>query len=244
MSDQWMPTLTLPLSFEQYLQLPRHPAYRYEYLEGTAYLSPRTRHYHALLKLEPLEVPDDVPMRPATLADFAELEEVFSDAFDRQQPFASLDDATRLEAARQCLERTRTGGDGPWIDRASFVALQEGNIVGAILITLLPEGELSDWNGIYWAATPPSDAVERRLGRPHLTWIFVAPLCVGQGVGTALLAAAVRELRALGFTELVSTFLLGNDSSMLWHWRNGFQLLTYPGSFRRWRRLRKDKGDA
>jgi hypothetical protein len=32
---------------------------------------------------------------------------------------------------------------------------------------------------------------------------------------------------------LASTFLLGNESSMLWHWRNGFQLLQYPGSRRR-----------
>jgi hypothetical protein len=37
----------------------------------------------------------------------------------------------------------------------------------------------------------------------------------------------------MGFTHLASTFLLGNDSSMLWHWRNGFQLAGYPGSRRR-----------
>jgi hypothetical protein len=54
------------------------------------------------------------------------------------------------------------------------------------------------------------------------------------------LAAAVRELLALGYTQLASTFLAGNDSSTLWHWRNGFQLLAYPGSLRamraRWRK--------
>jgi GNAT superfamily N-acetyltransferase len=240
MSDHWMPNLELPLSFEHYRQLPRHPAYRYEYLNGTAFLTPRTRHYHVLLELQPSEVSGNVNMRPATTADFPELERVFAVAFERLQPFASLDDDTRHQAARQCLERTRNGGDGPWIEQASFVAVDDGNLIGAILITLLPQGDLSDWDSYYWTATPAADAVERRLGRPHLTWVFVAPLRAGQGVGTALLAAAVRELRTMGFTELVSTFLLGNESSMLWHWRNGFRLLSYPASFRRPRRRQDD----
>jgi L-amino acid N-acyltransferase YncA len=56
-----------------------------------------------------------------------------------------------------------------------------------------------------------------------------------QGTGTALLGAAVRELLALGYSQLLSTFMLGNDSSMLWHWRSGFELLAHPGSFRRLR---------
>ena len=104
-------------------------------------------------------------------------------------------------------------------------------------ITLLPEGDPCDWDSYYWHRPPPADCLERCLGRPHLTWIFVLPLHAGQGVGTALLAAAVRELLALGYTELASTFMIGNDSSMLWHWRNGFRLLAYPGS-RRLMRMR------
>ena len=54
-----------------------------------------------------------------------------------------------------------------------------------------------------------------------------------KGVGTALLGAAAGALRDMGFAALLSTFLVGNDSSMLWHWRAGFRLLTYPGSPRR-----------
>src|SRR5262249_55086634 len=147
-----------------------------------------------------------------------------------------LDDATRQEAARQALERTRTGGDGPWVERGSFVAHEDGRPVGAILVTLLPDGDPCDWDSYYWPGPPPPDCVERRLGRPHLTWVFVAPLHAGEGVGTALLAAAAGALRGLGFTELLSTFMVGNDSSMLWHWRNGFRLLAYPGSRRELRK--------
>src|SRR5437588_294883 len=125
MCDEWMPALQLPLTWEQFLQLPRNPAYKYEYLEGKAFLSPRPSHY--------------------------------------------------------------------------------------------------------WAEPPPTDCIARRLGRPHLTWIFVAPSLAGGGVGTGLLSAAVSVLLTMGFRELVTTFIAGNDSSMLWHWRNGFQLLPYPG---------------
>jgi hypothetical protein len=47
-----------------------------------------------------------------------------------------------------------------------------------------------------------------------------------------LLQSTTQALLSLGFTQLASTFLAGNDSSMLWHWRNGFQLLSHPGSMR------------
>src|SRR5438046_2509923 len=79
---------------------------------------------------------------------------------------------------------------------------------------------------------PPADAVDQRRGQPHLTWVFVSPWVAGHGLGTCLLNRAAQALWKLGYTELLSTFLLGNDSSMLWHWRNGFELLAYPGSVR------------
>ncbi len=248
MCDDWMPGLTLPLTLEQFHQLPRHPAYKYEYLDGVAYLSPRPRHYHAVLDVQafarrPAEEPAaEIRIQPARAEDFANLEGLFAAAFHRTQPFGSLDDATRKQAARECLERTRTGGDGPLIEPASFVAtsVEKDAPVGAIFITLLPDGDPADWDSYYWSEPPPADCVERRLGRPHLTWVFTGPLSAGHGIGTALLAAAVRELLRLGFTELASTFLLGNDASMLWHWRNGFRLLPYPGSYRQMQKRIKE----
>jgi L-amino acid N-acyltransferase YncA len=61
-----------------------------------------------------------------------------------------------------------------------------------------------------------------------LTWIFVSPWFQRHGVGMALLAECVERLRSLGYSELASTFLLGNESSTLWHWRAGFRLLPHP----------------
>lgn len=242
MCDEWMPTFRLPLTPEQLHRLPRNAAYRYEVVGGQAYVSPRPRHYHALLDLRPVDADDGIPVRPVRPGDWDALVPVFVAAFRHVQPFGCLDDTTLREAAEKCLRRTASGGDGPWIEAASFVAVgpEADRPVGAILVTLLPAGDPCDTDSYHWRGPPPEDAVALRLGRPHLTWIFTAQ--AGHGTGTALLAAAVRSLLGLGYAELASTFLLGNDSSMLWHWRSGFRLLPYPGSWRaaqrRWRRVR------
>ena len=167
--------------------------------------------------------------------DWEELAPLFAAAFDRQQPFCGLDDERRITAARRSLAYTRSGGDGPWIEQASFVATQgeAATAVGGILVTLLPDTDPTNWGAYHWPEPPPPDALARHLGRPHLTWIFVSPLEAGQGIGTLLLSAAVRNCSRSGYTQLASTFLIGNDSSMLWHWRNGFALLPYPGTLRR-----------
>src|SRR5439155_19534380 len=103
----------------------------------------------------------------------------------------------------------------------------------ATRFTLLPLRDPTDWDAYHWSSPPPPDCIALKLGRPHLTWVFVHPDLAGRGVGTALLGAATRALRELGYTSLLTTFLAGNDSSMLWHWRAGFRLLCYPGSPRR-----------
>jgi GNAT superfamily N-acetyltransferase len=232
MCDDWMPTIRLALTPEQLQRLPRNAAYKYEFVHGEAVLGPRPRHYHALLDLCPVEAEAGVAVRPVRPGDWEALVPAFLTAFRHVQPFGSLDEATLREAAGTCLRRTAGGGDGPWVEAASFVAVapDKDRPAGAVLVTLLPAGDPADWDSYYWRTPPPEDAVARRLGRPHLTWIFVDR--PGQGTGTALLAAAVRALLGLGYTELASTFLLGNESSMLWHWRNGFRLLPYPGSWR------------
>ncbi len=240
MCDEWMDGLQLPLSLEQYHRLPRNAAYKYEYLEGTAYLSPRPKYFHALLDLAPLgnaPLPGaaPTPLRLVEPGDWEALAPLFCAAFRGVVPFATLEDGPRLEAARKSLLFTRDGGDGPRVDPASFVACDEedGRPVGALLLTLLPDEDPAEWSAFHWKERPPPDCLERGLGRPHLTWAFVHPAEAGRGVATALLNAAARELLRLGYPRLASTFLLGNDASLLWHWRCGFRLAPYPGSRRK-----------
>jgi GNAT superfamily N-acetyltransferase len=93
-------------------------------------------------------------------------------------------------------------------------------------------GDPGDALSYGWLARPPADLWAAGGGQPHLTWIFVAPGHAGRGVGTALLAAAAAVLRRRGGAGLWSTFLAGNESSALWHWRTGFELLPHPLSRR------------
>jgi GNAT superfamily N-acetyltransferase len=240
MCDEWMPFVKMTMSLAEFHLLPRHPAYKYEYIEGQAWLTPRPKFYHALLDLErfrgDIPMAEDIQVRPVMDEDIPRLEPIFAGAFSRQQPYASLEDDKRLEAAQQALAKVRGGTDGPWIREASFVAINESRAVGAIFITLLPDADPTDWDSFRWRESPPADwQAAGAGGRPHITWIFVSQRLAGQGTGTALLAAAVAELRRLNFRSLASTFMLGNESSMLWHWRNGFALQTYPGSQRLWK---------
>jgi len=242
MLDDWFTMIKLPLSWRQFHQLPQNPAYKYEYLNKTAWLSPRPKFYSVRLRLghrnedASMEVDAQEPIgfRELEKQDWPRLSRLFAGAFHRVQPFASLTDRRRLEAARACLKLTRTGGDGPVIERACHVAFgtEHGHHVGAILVTLIPMIDFDDFSSFRWKSPPPPDCVEQRLGRPHLTWIFVGPWHARHGIGSALLARASRSLLDLGYTELISSFILGNTSSMLWHWRSGFELLPYLGSMR------------
>ena len=47
MQDEWFRGLELPLTWEQFHELPRNAAYKYEYFEHRAWLSPRPKFYHA-----------------------------------------------------------------------------------------------------------------------------------------------------------------------------------------------------
>lgn len=239
MLDDWYRVIRLPLTFAQFQQLPRNSAYKYEYDHDHALLSPRARTCNALLTLSgntespTMASADLVTVRALQPADWLVLPDLFTASFGVMQPFASLDEHARRRCSEECLEQTRTGGDGPVIERACFVACRaRAEIVGAILITLIPERAEGNWWNGRWDVEPPADAVALRLGRPHLTWVFVAPDTAGQGIGSALLAQSRAALADMGFADLASTFLVGNDVSMLWHWRNGFRLLAYPGSLR------------
>ena len=252
MLDRWFSTIKLPLSLKQFRQLPQNPAFKYEYINQTAWLSPRPKFYSARLDLcgqsaaapQVVDAHGAIAFRRFEDGDWPHLVPLFTGAFGRVQPFASLSDRRRLAAAKACLDFTREGGDGPLIAQACHVAFESDHdherLIGAVFVTLIPLIDLDDFWSMRWQTPPPPDCIEKGLGRPHLTWIFVGPWDAGHGIGSALLDHATRGLLDLGYTELISSFLLGNTSSMLWHWRNGFDLLPYVGSVRamkaRWKK--------
>ncbi len=234
-----MRPLRLALSRDDFDELPRHPAYRYEYVNGEVLITPNPRFYHCRLDLESGPADDGRTrpwpglVRPLREDDWNDLPELFALCFRAIEPFAGLNAIGALHAGRMALLQTREGGDGPLIPAGCLVAETADGLIGAALTTLLPLGDVTAETGFFWRDPPPEEVVASRHGRPHLTWIFVRPLDVARGVGSALLLAVCRELRTAGFNELISTFLEGNTASMLWHWRLGFALLQHPESCRR-----------
>lgn len=229
------PQLELPLTIEQFHTLPRNAAYKYEYVGGRAVLSPRPKTFTAVLDLTAAPPPDDgFDIRPLPAADAPALADLFLHANAHTQPYQSLPHDKARAAAADALTQTLTGGDGPLIEPACFRAFgdRHPDPVGAILVTLVPDQVLTDPFAGLWKLPAPADAVAKRLGVPHLTWVFVSWWEARRGYGTALLGHAVQSLLNLGFTQLASTFALDNGPSLLWHWRNGFRLLPHLS---RWR---------
>lgn len=230
MSDEWMPEVRMPMTQEAFERLPRNPAYAYQFADGIVLMRPAPRTFRAALDLEhrfdpaDLASESDYAVESIGFEDHNSLAPLFAAAFERTQPFAGLNPHERLDAAAVCLKRTLIGEDGFWASEASFLARHRSDgVVSALLITLLPQcdGEQS----YHWETLVPSDLWRKGQGIPHLTWVFSHPRHKGHGVGTRLLDAAVKRLRDQGYRKLLTTFIAGNDSSQLWHWRNGFTLL-------------------
>ena len=242
MIDRWFPHIELPISIDAFHTLPRNPAYKYEYFDGKAHLSGRPKCYNALLDLDRTdpgprrpEPAEGLDVRPLTADDWDDLIPLFGRSFHTVQPFASLTDERRQEAARDCLAHTRSGGDGELIVSACFTAWARearepsDRRIGAALVTLLTGRDAEDFDEI-----EPDDDADSRPPEPipHLTWIFVDPWWARNGVGIALLAAVIQAVLTLGYRRLGSSFLLGNEASTLWHWRCGFRLISYMGAYR------------
>ncbi len=120
-------------------------------------------------------------------SDHADLPPLFADAFERVPPFGGLNCTQRLSASRLALEKTWTGGDGPWLPGASFTAVhsQKTTPLGGITITLVPGGDPSDSACYRWEDPEHIAIKDRATAQPHLTWIFVSPVWRSGGIASA-----------------------------------------------------------
>ena len=235
--------LKVPMPYKTWRRLPRLASHKNEYWDGFARYTPRPKSCDIYLELAKWAPPahDDeflssrkrVAIRRLNDEDWAELPDVFHSAFCQQQPLWSWEDVAGARAARCTIQWTRSGGDGPVLRAACFsawdVPFEESSrddlLVGAALVTLVPHNRLR--------SAPADVAVPHPEDRhtpvvAHLTWIFVGLLFQRQNVGTLLLQSVVEALRGEGFRWLSSTCTLDNAPSLLWHWRNGFQLPPNP----------------
>src|SRR5436305_13933167 len=102
MSAEFFRSIKLPLSVEQYRQLPRNAAFKYVLIDGETWLTPRPRWYHAVLDLKTFDASadagEDFLLRSLERADWDDLPRLFAAAFRTIQPFGSLDEDERLGA--------------------------------------------------------------------------------------------------------------------------------------------------
>jgi len=224
-----------------------------EYWDGQLRISPRWRSHSFFLELWPpeecprVEDLDIASIRPLVADDWEKLPEVLAAAFRDAPPLGMLGDRRRVCAARDWLLSTRDGGEGPLVEPACAVAVDaedDNKVLGALLVTLMVGRERSWYASLRAAVSPPPPDLAEGREQAQMSWIFVREGASGQGVGTALLAAAARTLWSSGYRELASATHRGNDASMSWHWRNGFRLLPHSDSLRRIKSRVRDHTDS
>ena len=211
MLQDWLRMTEVGLTIEEWWRLPRNAAYKYEYVDGKAQITPRPLCVDVVLDLEGFRKGGDrvkeLEVRQLRKGDWADLPKVMAGAFAHVAPFGTMTDAELEEAVADCLRVTREGGDGELLRGACVVGCDRHcPIAGAALVTLR-HGETT-----------------RRAKTPLLTWIFVNPWMKRRGVGEAMLADVVQRLREMGHGQMESVVCTGNSSSMAWHWREGFVL--------------------
>jgi hypothetical protein len=113
MDEKWFKQVVVSASFEDFRRLPQHPAYKREYYGGEIVLTPRPRYDHALLDLGrwvegAAAAHARATIRPLADSDWERCTAAFASAFARSAPFSTLSDEELEEAARHCLQQTRT----------------------------------------------------------------------------------------------------------------------------------------
>ena len=229
--DRCFAGMRLDVPIELYHRLPRHPAYKYELIDGTTWLTPRPTSRDVRRSTAPPS-PDDrtdddardepdaeprgVCVREYRDGDAERLPAPFAAAFARTVPFCTLDENALRAAAADAVDETLAGRHGPLLAEVSSVAVD------------------AEGRGPF-----PKEL----RGRPYLTWIFVAPIVARHGLARAMLHRALDRLHRAGEPSLYSTFLVGNETSALWHWDNGFELLPSPYALARRRVALERRGD-
>ncbi|MGI9001647.1 MAG: GNAT family N-acetyltransferase [Pseudonocardia sp.] len=198
--------MQIPMSFEHYERIPRHPDWKWEYWDGAAHLSYRP--FAMCLRREVHEPVGGSRRHAVRLIDpgrdEARLRTFLSEFWRAEDPGRTFEEEDAISWLRDGLDRSFARLAEP----AGALAEEDGELIGAVLLE------------------PPHRDDE--VAAPQLSWLSVRAGFRCDGVGTDLLAALVEALRASGAEHLASAASPGNRASLAWHWRNGFQIVSDP----------------
>ncbi|MGI9000222.1 MAG: GNAT family N-acetyltransferase [Pseudonocardia sp.] len=198
--------MEIPMSFEPYRRIPRHPDWKWEYWDGTAQLSYRP---HPICLRREVRLPVPARQRHTVrladpLGDGERLRSFLTEFWRAEDPYRTVDDDPASEWLRDGLDSSFIRLATP----AGAFAEEDGKIIGVVLLEL-----------------PYRDA---DVPVPHLSWLSVRSGHRCDGVGTGLLATVVEALHRSGVEQLHSSVSPGNRASLSWHWRTGFQAVSDP----------------
>lgn len=198
--------MQIPMSFEHYERIPRHPDWKWEYWDGAAQLSYRPS---ALCLRREVALPVEGARRhDVRLVDVARdgerLRVFLAELWRAEDPCRTFDDELAADWLRDGLESSFARLAEP----AGALAEEGGEIVGVVLLERPYRGD--------------------EVPAPHLSWLSVRSGYRCDGVGTDLLAAITESLRRSGMEQLHSSVSAGNRASLSWHWRTGFQAVSDP----------------
>jgi hypothetical protein len=190
--------MRFPLSEDLLRRLPRHPDWRYELVDGEAWLSPRPRPVR-------LRRPTGLAVQGATLgdADVRRIEprdhsaviELLLAVWLHEDPYRTTEDPVAL---RQEIELSLASS------ALGMVAVDPHGMCASVLVQVSASTEAT------------------------LTWLTVRRDARDHGLATAVLDGVVQGLSARGIEELTSATSAANIASLRWHLSRGFQMAPDP----------------
>lgn len=218
--DRYVTPLKVPMPIDTFWRFPHLPAYKAEYKAGQVELTYRPRLSMARLRIEAKQprLLTGIVIRPLAIKrEIEELKKLFVSAFAKVAPLDSMPPTTRRHAADAAMTHTTAGGDGELFAPACFAAADagDGELVGAAIVCRI--GLRAD----EWPDAPVPDNLV------NLTWLFVSPQRQRSQIGSALLDHVSAALAKHQTPWLVSHFADDNGPAMLFHWRHGFELVSW-----------------
>jgi len=191
-----------PLSPDLLHRLPRHPDWRYELVDGDAWLSPRPRPLGFVRSTAAAVAAAPTPgvevRAVRTARDRAAIVALLVDVWSDEDPYRSFaDDVCEAELQR---EVGRTVAEPAGLEGA--VAVDTHGLCACVLVT----GSSS----------------------PALSWLSVRRDVRGRGLATAMLGVALGALARRGVQEVASHASAANMPSLRWHLACGFELTPDP----------------
>ncbi len=185
------------MTCDEYHLLPHVPGWKYEYWDGQAHIRPSQFCVCVKRSVEACPLTTELILREVEPHDSQELIALFYLSFQDSCEYCDWPDANIRSSAGGYIDQFFNGKRGSAHPASRVCITPEGTIIGAALLTYIPDGA-------------------------NLDMLFVHPEWQRFGIATTLATAAMNVLAAEGAQSLESAYDLANTASASWHRKFGF----------------------